>query len=335
LSFQKDVRAVSNHTRVIACDVAGVGVLENDSLVRSHALGGNHRGYDGRAAAGFPDPRLEVPRHAEVVPHLQRLQRFIVDPHCVVVGVIVRQIGTGYDQRVAAACVAATMDQLCQSHTQRAAVFVTLVSHDDGYKFEITQHVLQPRQFHLERMFGAFFSGSMSLAGEFNGWVHLHELLGKRFVYPDSSERRCIGVAVVDGSEIKGHIVRRRNHHHARKLAPLQRCICIGSDRAGKLITGVRCNHGENRTVDRRQRRMRQHVIHHRRKRLWVGWIKAAGDTGLSYVLRRSSTHVLPSHHRQESDEQSRQPIDFRTNLDLHAKLLSHSHACQTPGIGC
>jgi len=100
LSFQKEIRAVSDHARMIAADVARICVLEHHGLVRSHALGGNHGGYDRRAATSFPNPRLKVPRHAEVVPHLQCVQRFMVDLHRFVVGVIVRQIGTGHNQRV-------------------------------------------------------------------------------------------------------------------------------------------------------------------------------------------------------------------------------------------
>src|ERR1035438_3080334 len=139
-------------------------------------------------------------------------------------------------------------------------------------------------------MLSAFRRGNMPLAGEFDGWTHLHELLGKRFVYRDYTERRLISVALIDGSEIKRLVVRRCNHDHARKLAPFQRRVSVGSDGAGELITGVRRNHREDRVVDRRRRRMRQHVINHRRKYLWVGRIEAAGDSGLSHVLL---SHVL------------------------------------------
>jgi len=227
----------------------------------------------------------------------------MVDLHRFVVGVIVRQIGTGHDQRVFIFIFA--LDELRQSHTQRAAAFVTLISHDDGHEFEIAQHPLQPRQLHLERMLSALFGGSVPLAGEFDSWTHLHELLCKRLVDWDCPQRRRISIAVIDGSEIKGLVVRRRNHDHARKLPPFQRSVGVGSDGARELIAGVRCNHSEDRVGDRRLRRsgMRQHVIHHRRKCLCVGWIEATGDTRLSHVLRIGRTDVPQCRNRRDRDE--------------------------------
>jgi len=124
---------------MVSRDVAGVGVFEHSGLIRSHSFRGNHGCDDGRAAAGLPDALLEVLRHAEVVPLLERVQRLMVDLHRFIVGVIVRQIGTGDDQRVL------SMNQFCQGHAQGAAVFVALVSHDDRQKRKISQHTLQPR----------------------------------------------------------------------------------------------------------------------------------------------------------------------------------------------
>src|ERR1039458_2725846 len=115
-------------------------------------------------------------------------------------------------------------------------------------------------------MFSALLGGSVSPAGEFDGWTHLRELLCKRLVYRDYTHRRRISVALIDGSEIKGLVMQGYKRDHARKLAPFQRRIRGGSDGAGVLITGVRRNHSEDRVVDRRLRRsgMRQHVIDHR-----------------------------------------------------------------------
>jgi hypothetical protein len=41
---------------------------------------------------------------------------------------------------------------------------------------------------------------------------------------------------------------------------------------------------------------MSQHVVDHRRKRLWVGWIEAAGDPGRPdfLLLRSRGMDVLP-----------------------------------------
>ena len=65
----------------------------------------------------------------------------------------------------------------------------------------------------------------------------------------------------------------------------------------------MRRNHSEDRVVDRRRRRMRQHLVNHRRKCLWVGRIEATGDSGLSHALRIGGTDVLESHNRQNRDE--------------------------------
>jgi len=226
---------------VVARGVAGVGVFQNSGLIRSHSFRGNHGCDDGRAAAGFPDARLEISRHAEVVPLLERVQRFVVDLHRVIVGVIVRQIGTGDDQRVS------TMNQLRQGHTQSAAVLVALVSHDDGHEREISQHALQPRQLHFERVFGALLRRSVSAARELDGRAHFHQLRGKRFIHAHLAERRGIGVAIVNRSEIKIFVMRRRDHHHPRKLAALQRGVGVGRHWARVLITRMRRDHRENR----------------------------------------------------------------------------------------
>ena len=92
----------------------------------------------------------------------------------------------------------AALHQLRQGYSQSTAVFVALISHDDGHQFEVTQHPLQPRQLHLERMLSAFRRGNMSLAGKSDGRAHLGQLSCKQFVYPNCPERRRVGVAVID-----------------------------------------------------------------------------------------------------------------------------------------
>ena len=100
LSLQQQDRGVSHHARVVAGGIAGVGVLQQLRLVGSHALGGDHGRHDRRSAAGFPNARRKVARHAEVVPVLERVQGLVVDSHGLVVGVIVRQVGAGDDEGV-------------------------------------------------------------------------------------------------------------------------------------------------------------------------------------------------------------------------------------------
>src|ERR1017187_2101137 len=98
-------------------------------------------------------------------------------------------------------------------------------------------------------MLSTFRRGNMSLAGKSDGRAHTNQLFGKRLVYRDYTQRRRISVALIDGSEIKGLVMRRCNHDHSRKLAAFQRRVSVGSDGAGELITGVRCDHSENRVV--------------------------------------------------------------------------------------
>src|ERR1039457_113800 len=102
-------------------------------------------------------------------------------------------------------------------------------------------------------MLRALLGGSVSLAGKSDGRTHLSQLFCKCLVYRDYTQRRRISVALIDGSEIKGLVVRRCNHDHSRKLAAFQRRVSVRSEGAGELITGVRGNHSEDRAVDRRR----------------------------------------------------------------------------------
>ena len=172
----------------------------------------------------------------------------MVDLHRVIVGVIVRQIGTRYDQRVL------SLNQFCQGHAQSAAVFVALLSHDDRHQLKISQYTLQPRQLHFDRVFGGLLGGSVSATRELDGWTHLRQLRGERLVHTHLAERSGVGVAIVNRGEIKIFEMGWRDHHHPRELASLQRRVGVGSHRAGVLITRVWRDDGENRIVDRRLR---------------------------------------------------------------------------------
>ena len=78
-----------------------------------------------------------------------------------------------------------------------------------GHELEITQHPLQPRQLHFKRMLGAFRRGSVSLAGKADGRAHTSaSCSGKRFVDRDCPQRRRISIALIDGSEVEGFVVR-------------------------------------------------------------------------------------------------------------------------------
>jgi len=266
---------------VISRGIAGIGILEQESLIRSQTLGGDHRRNDRSSATGFPDARFEILRHAEVVPGLQRVQGFMVNRHRLVVGVIVRQIGAGQNERVAAA-----LDHFRQRHSQSAAALIALVSHDDRNEFEISQHALQPWQLDLERMLSSSWRGRVPLTGEPHGWAHFRQLRGKRLVHRDRPQRRRVRISVENRSEIKSLEMRWGNHDHPRELSSFQRSVRVSRDRSRVLVTGVRSNHRDDRVVDRRRRRMRQQVIDHRRQHFRIGRVEAAGHSRLPHILR-------------------------------------------------
>src|SRR5208282_5165797 len=171
-------------------------------------------------------------------------------------------------------------------------------------------------------------------AGKLDGWAHLRQARGKSLVHADRTERRHIRVAVIDGSEIKGLVVRGRDHDDAGKLAPFQRGVGVSSDGAGKLISGVRRNYGKNRIRDLWHGRVRQHVVYHGGQRLWVSRIKAACYSRLPYVGRIGGRRAQKNNGRQDHNEEERQQTNCRAHCHCET-LLSRSHTCHTPGMGC
>ena len=151
--LHKHIRAVAHHARLVPGHIARVGIMQHPRLGGAHPLGIDHRRHNRRSAAGLPDPLPKVPRHGEVIPLAQRLQRLVVDRLRLRVRVIVREVGTGQHQRLARLLV--PLDQLLQRHSQRPARLVTLVAHDDRNQREAAQHLLQPGQLHLQRVLAA------------------------------------------------------------------------------------------------------------------------------------------------------------------------------------
>ncbi|MGA2905742.1 MAG: fused MFS/spermidine synthase [Candidatus Korobacteraceae bacterium] len=251
LAFQQQDRAVSHNAGVVASGVARVGILQQLNLVSSHALGSDHRRHDGRSATGFPDAHRKIARHTEVVPLLQRGQRFMVLCNCLIVSVVVRQIRAGKDESVAA------VNHLGQRYAQSAAALVALVAHDNGHELEAAQHTLQPGQFDFDRMLGPLRSGYMAAAGELDARVHLGQLLRECLVHDDVAERRRISVTVKHRSKVEGLVVRGRDHDHARILSSPQRGVGVGCDGSGVRISGMRRDDSNNRVGDLRRRGVR------------------------------------------------------------------------------
>ena len=202
------------------------------------------------------------------------MQRLVVDALGIGVGVIVREIGAGQHERVVIVA-----QNLGQGHAQRAAALVALVAHHNRHQLKVAQDLLQPRQLHLDRMLRCIGSGLVALVRELDGRAHLHQPSRKLFIDGNLPERRGVHVAVVHRSEVEAHVVRGRNHHHARVLvAPLY----LGSDRrvgprghgSGIRIAGMRSHRGDDRAVNRRRRGLRQQVVDHLRKLLRIGGIE-------------------------------------------------------------
>jgi len=184
-------RAVSDHAAVVAGDVAGIGVMQQLSLVGAQSLGGDHDGYDRPSAAGLPDLRFQIARKIEVIVFLDGVQGFVVDSHALVVGVVVGQIGAGDDQGIG------PLNELRQRRAERAAGIVALISHDDGHELELPDGPLQEGQLHFESVLQAVRRGRVSHARELDAGTHFRKLRREGLVHRNFAERGGIGRAVV------------------------------------------------------------------------------------------------------------------------------------------
>jgi len=230
-------RAITHHPRAIPGDVSGIRVLQNNGLVCAETLGGDH-GRDNRtAAASFPDALLEIARHGKIVPLLNRRQRFVIDGDGLVIGVVVRQIRAGHDERL-------RTGQFGQSQTQRAARGVILISHNDWHKLEIAQDALQEWKLHFHGMLALGGIRRVAAAGELDERAGAGQFLGERLIHGNAAERSLVRSAIEHRSEGEGLVVRGRDHHDALIVAALEQRVGPPRHVAGILVARMRRHDG-------------------------------------------------------------------------------------------
>jgi len=117
---------------MVAGNVAGIGVMEHLGLGGAQPLGGDHGGHNRPSAARLPDAQIEIARQVEVIVLADGVQRLVVFRRRLIVGVIVRKVGAGQNQRVG------PRRQFRQRHAESAAGLVALVSHNHRHKLELS-----------------------------------------------------------------------------------------------------------------------------------------------------------------------------------------------------
>ena len=176
-----------------------------------------------------------------------------------IVGVIVRKVGAGQNQRVG------PRRQFRQRHAESAAGLVALVSHNHRHKLELSQHPLQEGQLDFDGMLRAF--------GKPDQRAGLGEFGGEGLVHGNLAERGGVGRAIVHRRETESFVMRRRNHHYAVEFLPFQQRVRVSGHRTRIHIARVR-RHQRHHIVDGWRRSFRQVAVDHTREFLGVGRIE-------------------------------------------------------------
>jgi len=151
--------SVTDHAALVSRNVARIGVFEESRVMGAQVLRCNHGCDDGPAAARtVPEVPLEVLGESQVIPILDGLQDLVVHPLCVIVSVVMGQIGADQDERVGA------LYGFGESDPQGAAVVVTDVAHHDGHHLELSQHALKERQLILESVLAVLLASHIHRA---------------------------------------------------------------------------------------------------------------------------------------------------------------------------
>ena len=197
---------------------------------------------------GWPGPRLEVARHAEVVLRLERMQRLVVDLPGFVVGV-----DNGRDRSWPESeyrrCPSSPRSFLPAPRPARGCSRSSDLPMTMGTSSKLPSTVCSHGNWTSMACSPPAEVGVMALLGEADGGAHLRQLAREFLVDWNGSQRRFVGVAIVDRGEVEAHVMRRGDDDDAGILVALERRIGPRSDGAGVGIAGVRRDCGENRTV--------------------------------------------------------------------------------------
>jgi len=244
---------------VVTGYIAGIRVLEDFGLVGSQPLGRHHGGHNGTSATSLPNARLEVLGQTEVIPLRDGLQDLLVEFRGFVVSVVMREIGAGHDER---AC-SRPLERFGEREPKGTLRFIVLLTHHDGNQLEVTQHALQKRELHLQGVLALLLGWNVATAGKLDERVQLGQLGGELLVHRDISERRGIGIAVVNRNEREALEMRGRNHHYPLELSAFEQRVTVCSHFAGIDVARVRRNQRHQVPRKWRYRGLRQIVIQH------------------------------------------------------------------------
>ncbi len=219
-----------------------------------------------------------------------------------VVGMVVREIGAGHDE-----CVTA-LDFPGQRQAELAAGLVALISHDDGHQLEVADRALEERKLILEGMLAALARDYMPARGELNQFT-AHDLFAEGLVDGDGSERRLVGVAVVDGDEREPVHVRRRDDHDAVIVLALDEGVAVGGHSARELVARVRLDQCLHSAVDRWRRGAGDEIVHHPGELFGIGRVEGTRDRGRSHLSAGAGQWAEQGREeKQESQAPARGP---------------------------
>src|SRR5208283_1540418 len=156
-----------------------------------------------------PNARFEVLGQTEVIPLRDGLQDLLVELRGFVISVVMREIGAGYDERARPR----PLEHFSEREPEGSLRLIALLAHHDGNQLEVAQHALQKGELHFQGMLSLLLGWHVAAAGKPDERVQLGQLGGKLLVHRDISERRGIGIAVVNRNEREALEMRGRNHH--------------------------------------------------------------------------------------------------------------------------
>jgi len=188
-----------------------------------------------------------------------------------------REIGAGHDER---ACPR-TLEHFGERKPEGSLRFIALLAHYDGNQLEITQHALQKRELHLQGMLSLLLGWHVAAAGKLDERVQLDQLGGELLVHRDVSERRGIGIPVVDRNEREGLEMRGRNHHHPLELSAFEQRVTVRGHFAGIDVARVRRNQCHQVPRKGRRRGLRQILVQHAPEFLGLRGVELAGNRRL------------------------------------------------------
>jgi len=262
---------------VIAGHIAGIRIFQDFGLIGSQPLGRHHGGHNGPSAASLPNARFEVLGQTEVIPLRDGLQDLLVELRGFVISVVMREIGAGYDERARPR----PLEHFSEREPEGSLRLIALLAHHDGNQLEVAQHALQKGELHFQGMLSLLLGWHVAAAGKPDERVQLGQLGGKLLVHRDISERRGIGIAVVNRNEREALEMRGRNHHHPLELSAFEQRVTVRGHFAGIDVARMRRHQSHQVSWKLRHHGLRQIVIQHAAEFFGLRGVELAGNRRL------------------------------------------------------